>query len=62
MIAHDYMKLLIEHDMPEDAEAALAPALAEIPRQLRFEALGQFLDEIKFVMSDERGTWTTEQF
>ncbi len=59
---YDYVKLLIENDMLDDAEAALAPALAEIPRQLRFEALGQFLDAIKFVMADDRGTWTVAQF
>lgn len=59
---YDYVKLLIAHDMLEDAEAALAPALAEIPRQLRFEALGQFLDAIQFVMADERGTWSPAQF
>ena len=59
---YDYVKLLIEHDMLEDAEGALAPALAEIPRQLRFEALGQFLDAIQFVMADPRGSWTAEQF
>jgi putative thioredoxin len=54
--------LLIEQDMLEDAGAALAPALAEIPRQLRFEALGQFLDAINFTMRDERGTWAPAQF
>ena len=59
---HDYVKLLIEHDMLDDAEAALAPTLVEIPRQLRFEALHQFLTSIQFVMADERGTWTMEQF
>ena len=59
---YDYVKLLIEHDMLDDAEGALAPALAEIPRQLRFEALHQFLTSIQFVMTDERGTWTMEQF
>ena len=59
---YDYVKLLIENNMLEDAEAALAPALAEIPRQLRFEALGQFLASIQFVMTDPRGTWTAEQF
>ena len=59
---YDYVKLLIENDMLEDAEAALAPALAEIPRQLRFEAVGQFLNAIQFVMTDPRGTWTAEQF
>jgi putative thioredoxin len=59
---YDYVKLLIENDMFEDAEAALAPALTEIPRQLRFEALGQFLASIQFVMTDPRGSWTAEQF
>ena len=59
---YDYVKLLIENDMLEDAEAALAPALAEIPRQLRFEALHQFLNAIKFVVTDERGTWAPAQF
>lgn len=59
---YDYVRLLIEQDMLEDAAAALAPALAEIPRQLRFEALGQFLDAINFTTSDERGTWAPEQF
>ena len=59
---YDYVKLLIENDMIDDAEAALAPALAEIPRQLRFEALGQFIDAIKFVATDARGTWATDQF
>jgi putative thioredoxin len=59
---YDYVKLLIESDMLDDAEAALAPALAEIPRQLRFEALEQLLDAIQFVVSDERGAWPPEQF
>ena len=58
----DYVKLLIETNALEDAAAALAPALAAIPRQLRFEALGNFLDAINFVMSDERGTWEPAQF
>jgi putative thioredoxin len=59
---YDYVKLLIESDMIDEAEAALAPALAAIPKQLRFEALGQFIDAIKFVASDARGTWAPEQF
>ena len=59
---YDYVKLLIENDMLEDAEAALAPALAEIPRQIRFEALHQFLNAIKFVSTDARGTWAPDQF
>ncbi len=59
---HDYVKLLIENDMLDDAEAALAPALAEIPRQLRFDALKHYLDAIKFVVTDTRGTWAPAQF
>ena len=59
---YDYVKLLIESDQLDEAEAALAPALAQIPRQLRFEALGQFLDAIRFTSTDERGHWQTEQF
>ena len=59
---YDYVKLLIESDMIDDAEAALAPALAAIPRQIRFEALGQFIDAIKFVVIDARGAWAPEQF
>ena len=59
---YDYVKLLIENDMIEDAEAALAPTLAYIPKQQRFEALGQFLDAIKFALTDDRGTWGQAQF
>jgi putative thioredoxin len=59
---YDYVRLLIESDMIDDAEAALAPALAAIPKQIRFEALGQFIDAIKFVAGDARGTWAPEQF
>ena len=59
---YDYVKLLIENDMLDDAEAALAPALAEIPRQLRFDALKHFLDAIKFVVADARGAWAPAQF
>ena len=59
---YEYVKLLIENDMIDDAQAALAPALAEIPRQIRFEALNQFLHAIQFVTTDPRGTWTVAQF
>ena len=59
---YDYVKLLIENNLLEDAEAALAPALAAIPRQLRFDALEQFLNAIKFVTTHEQWTWATEQF
>ena len=59
---YDYVKLLIEGNLLDDAEAALEPALKAIPRQLRFEALEQFLNAIRFVESDDRGGWTPEQF
>ena len=58
----DYVKLLIQTNMLDDAEAALAPALAEIPRQLRFDALLHFLNAIRFVTTDPRGAWAPEQF
>ena len=59
---YDYVKLLIQTNALDDAEAALAPALAAIPRQLRFEALGQFLNAITFVTTDPRGQWGVDQF
>ena len=59
---YDYAKLLIENNLLEDAEAALEPALKAIPRQIRFEALEQFLHAIQFVERDERGTWAPAQF
>lgn len=59
---YDYVKLLIENDMLEDAAEALAPKLTEIPRQLRFEALGQFLDAINFVAGYANNTWSAAQF
>ncbi len=59
---YDYVKLLIETGLLDEAEAALAPALAQIPKQLRFEALGQFLDAVRFVTTDDRGNWALEQF
>jgi putative thioredoxin len=59
---YDYVRLLIENNLLDDAEQALAPALAAIPGQIRFEALEQFLDAIRFVEGDARGTWTPQQF
>lgn len=58
----DYVKLLIQHNMLDDAQAALAPALAQIPRPLRFEALLHFLNAIVFTATDPRGNWTAAQF
>ena len=59
---YDYVKLLIESNQFDDAQAALAPALSAIPRQIRFEALEQFLDAIRFVATDPRGAWTLAAF
>ena len=59
---YDYIKLLLENGLIGDAEAALAPALAAIPRQIRFEALEQFVHAIRFVTTDDRGGWSIAQF
>jgi putative thioredoxin len=59
---YDYVRLLIENNLLDDAEQALEPALKAIPRQIRFEALEQFLHAIQFVEADPRGTWVAEQF
>ena len=59
---YDYIKLLIELGGLEEAEAALAPKLTEIPRQLRFEALSQWMNAIKFAATGAYATWTVEQF
>ncbi len=58
----DYVHLLIELGGFEEAAAALAPKLADIPRQLRFEALNQWLDATKFAASSPYSTWTIAQF
>ncbi|MDD5481100.1 thioredoxin [Rhodoferax sp.] len=58
----DYIKVLIELGGLEEAEAALAPKLTEIPRQLRFEALLQWLNAIKYAATNAYSTWSIEQF
>jgi putative thioredoxin len=58
----DYIRLLIGTGAYEEAEAALAEPLAREPKVLRFEALGQWLDALKFVEQDDRGNWTLAQF
>jgi thioredoxin-like negative regulator of GroEL len=50
---YDYAKLLIELGGFEEAEAALAPKLAEIPRKLRFEALSQWLNALLFIATSD---------
>jgi putative thioredoxin len=59
---YDYAKLLIELGGFEEAEAALAPKLAEIPRKLRFEALSQWLNALLFIATSEYSHWAIEQF
>jgi putative thioredoxin len=58
----DYVKLLIGHGQLAEAAAALAPAMGQIPLQLRFEALQQWLNALEFVTNDARGKWRIEQF
>jgi putative thioredoxin len=58
----DYVKLLIGTGQLDEAQAALAPALAQIPRQLRFEALGHWLEAMRFADTEERSAWTPAQF
>jgi putative thioredoxin len=59
---YNFVKLLIAVGDLEEAQAALAPKLTEIPLQLRFDALNYWLQALQFVSSDERGAWTFEQF
>jgi len=59
---HELVKLLIHRNALEEAKAALAPALAAIPRQIRFDALHHFLNAIEFVNTDPRGNWELAQF
>ena len=58
----DYVKLLVGTAQLPEAKAALAPALVQIPVQLRFEALKQWLTALEFVSVDPRGQWPYEQF
>lgn len=58
----DYVKLLIGSGHLGEAAAALAPALAQIPLQLRFEALAQWLNALEFVATDARGHWPLDEF
>ena len=59
---YNLVKLLISVDELEEAQAALAPKLTEIPLQLRFDALNYWLQALVFVSTDERAAWTFEQF
>ena len=59
---YNFVKLLIAVGDLEEAQAALAPKLTEIPLQLRFDALNYWLQALQFVSTDERGAWGFEQF
>ncbi len=59
---YNFVKLLISVGELDEAHAALAPKLTEIPLQLRFEALHYWLQALQFVATDGRGGWNFEQF
>ena len=58
----DYIKLLMAMGELDQAQAALAPALVQIPLQLRFEALKHWWEALHFATTDERAQWTLDQF
>jgi putative thioredoxin len=58
---YDYAKLLIKLGELQTAEMVLAPALAQIPLQLRFEALHHWLACFQFMQKDEKAQWSLEQ-
>ncbi len=58
----DYVRLLIGAGDVETAQAALAPALVQIPRALRFEALNQYLAAVRFALTDDQGAWDVSRF
>jgi len=57
-----YVQALIGSGQLDEAAAALAPAMAQIPVELRFEALNQWLNALEFVANDPRGRWSLAQF
>jgi len=58
----ELVKAYISHGRLTEAAGALAPAMAQIPVQLRFEALTQWLNALEFVTTDPRGHWPLEKF
>ena len=58
----DYVRLLIGTGAYEEADAALEEPLRREPKLMRFEALRQWLDALKFVEADDRGNWSMAQF
>jgi putative thioredoxin len=61
-VRFDYIKLLMAMGELDQAQAALAPALVQIPLQLRFEALKHWWEALHFATTDERAQWTLDQF
>lgn len=61
-LRYDYVKLLIGTGHLAEAAGAMAPALAQIPVPLRFEALQQWLNALEFVTNDPRGRWPLAKF
>ena len=59
---YEYVKLLMAVGELDKAQAALAPALAQIPLQLRFEALHHWGQALQFAHTDERAQWQMAQF
>jgi putative thioredoxin len=59
---YEYVKLLMAVGELDQAQAALAPALAQIPLQLRFEALKHWGQALQFAHTDERAHWQMAQF
>ena len=58
----ELVRQCIAHGLFEQANGALAPALARIPVPLRFDALAHWLHALEFVDTDPRGQWSPEQF
>lgn len=59
---YEYVKLLMAVGELDKAQTALAPALAQIPLQLRFEALNHWGQALLFAQTDERAHWQMAQF
>jgi putative thioredoxin len=59
---YEYVKLLMAVGELDKAQVALAPALAQIPLQLRFEALHHWGQALQFAHNDERAQWQMSQF
>lgn len=58
---YDYTKLLLQLGELDEASAILEPKLKEIPRKLRFEALGHYLDALRYATTQPHCQWSVEQ-